>query len=203
MDYRWVSTAHTRTGWHRICKYILRFVRAHLGARYVWRLLSRGKKSQFRLFLLLSTYLTLSGVPPRKVFRNVSTQSERQQQKHQPNTPVMPTLSDIVSCSYHISHDYPLLHQSYSFSGVMWSRGPGFNSPGECCWKSPWVISLKHAELWSVKHQAHKSFLDEAICAALNVKTAIIMLVWSQRLGGAVRWMSALCTWVHLLTESQ
>lgn len=59
MDYRWVSTAHTRTGWHRICKYILRFVRAHLGARYVWRLLSRGKKSQFRFFFLFSVIVNL------------------------------------------------------------------------------------------------------------------------------------------------
>lgn len=31
MDYRWVSTAHTRAGWHCICKYILWFCVSLLG----------------------------------------------------------------------------------------------------------------------------------------------------------------------------
>lgn len=52
-----------------------------------------------------------------------------------------------------LSNDYPVLHQSQIFSGIMWSWSPGFSSPGECFWKSPWIISLtvsvQSSEVWN------------------------------------------------------
>lgn len=114
-------------------------------------------------FLLLSSDLMFSGVPPEKPSEiakqtfQICVWPTRGAADSNRCITAMPTLSDMVSCSYHISHDYPLLHQSHSFSGVMWSQGAGFNSPGECCWKSPWNVSLK-LKLWSVKRWAHKSF---------------------------------------------
>lgn len=140
MDYRWDSTAHTRAGWHCVCKYILRFVWARFGARY-----ASGKKvnlcSIFSVAVALPYGIWCSKKSLQELFngkkKKVNEYLAHTEQPTETNA-LIPALSDTVSSSYRLSRDYPL-------SGVMWSRGAGFNSPGECCWKSPGIILPKQS----------------------------------------------------------
>lgn len=129
MDYRWDSTAHTRAGWHCVCKYVLRMssLRCQICVE---------QKSKFMFFLFCYCRLTLWYL----VFQEKSSGTVQcnNKQKADRNKCTMPALSDTVSSSYRLLRDYPL-------SGVMWSQGAGFNSPGECCWKSPGIILPKQS----------------------------------------------------------
>lgn len=157
MDYRWDSTAHTRAGWHCVCKYVLRMssLRCQICVE---------QKSKFMFFLFCYCRLTLWYL----VFQEKSSGTVQcnNKQKADRNKCTMPALSDTVSSSYRLLRDYPL-------SGVMWSQVSVAENLLESFCRSS-------RELRSVKHRAHKSPAVAAICEALNIKAAITLLVWSQ-----------------------
>lgn len=141
MDYRWASVMHTHTqaGWH--CRYILQFT-TQLGCRC---LICVEQKS-VKFFSCLS--ICLIG-PKSMLFKQIqnivlnfcltNTKRSRVSNKYQRNRAIQ-MVSDIITCSYYISDNYLVLCQFYSFSDVVESQSPGFNSPDLHFWKSPWII---------------------------------------------------------------
>lgn len=144
MDYRWASVMHTHTqaGWH--CRYILQFT-TQLGCRCLICVEQKSVKF-FSCLLLLS--ICLIG-PKSMLFKQIqnivlnfcltNTKRSRVSNKHQRNRAIQ-MVSDIITCSYYISDNYLVLCQFYSFSDVVESQSPGFNSPDLHFWKSPWII---------------------------------------------------------------
>lgn len=170
MDYRWDSTAHTRAGWHCVGKYILRFVQARFVARYV-----SSKKSSFIFFLfcycrLTSCYLLFQEKSSRIVQSRKKKVNEYLAHTEQPTetNALMPALSDTVSRVLRL----PSI-RCHVIAGQF---------PRWVLLKISWNHSAESSrELRSVKRRSHKSPAVAAICKALNIKTAITLLVWSQR----------------------